>query len=67
MQTYQISIDECQRQLLVNAIAVLLNGLDAFPGNPAEPTEDTRMLCRMLVDLPAQEAAHPGVLHGLCL
>jgi hypothetical protein len=54
MLTFNIIIDDNQRQALVEA---LRNTKSAVP----------EYLLEMLEDLPNVEAASPGITHGLCL
>lgn len=60
MASFSVMLDEAQRLLLVRALANL-------PLHHAPDPAELRLLQQMLEDLPAAEAASPGVLHGLCL
>lgn len=57
---YTIMINEYQRQLLVDALAVL-------SPDSAEAADEAETLHALLDELPADEQASPGVVHGLCL
>lgn len=70
MQTYELTIDERQRQIIEIALkmlpfaAIAEVSQDPMTDGPAETIE---MLHGMFKELPDVEAKLPGVNHGFCL
>lgn len=63
--TYGIRINEEQRALILRAVRTLINSNDEIVLD--SDREELTMLRDMLHQLPADEAADPGVTHGFCL
>lgn len=62
-QTYQILINEEQRDIIHSALQRLI--LVGYPDT--EVPEELTLLEDMFKDIPEVEAGSPGILHGLCL
>jgi hypothetical protein len=74
MKTYTVTINEYQRNLVLQALRHLaLTQADLLKSQPADPSgiedsayEDTTMAISLLDDLPNLEHMDPGIIHGLC-
>ena len=63
--TFTLSINDAQR---VAVVAALRGAIAADPTlDNLDDMDGARLLLDMLVDLPDQERASPGCVHGLCL
>jgi hypothetical protein len=56
---YKIIIDEEQRQIIVNALVTLMQYTPTIG-------EEIDVLYDLFRNLPKEEKANPGVLHGFC-
>lgn len=73
MQTYNIVIAEYQRKIIEIALRNLsfeaaneIKQLE-IPAFENDEMSAAGVLRDMIVDLPADEAENPGIVHGLCL
>lgn len=70
MQTYELTIDERQRQIIEIALKMLpFSAISEVSQDPMTdgPAETIEMLHGMFKELPDNEAKMPGVNHGFCL
>lgn len=62
---YEVIINEAQRLLLSQALHILY--LEHPLSDQARKDPNVEFLLSCLERMPADEAAHPGITHGLCL
>lgn len=67
MTTYTIVIDEAQRALIELALNTLNPAVIHAAKIDGVDCDELDTLATMLEELPADEAANPGVIHGLCV
>lgn len=71
-KTYTVEINEYQRCLLFYTLVKNKSAIERqLVGTPGDEAEDTafgefQLILEMLADLPNQEKANPGIIHGFC-
>lgn len=64
--TFKSVMDNAQRLRIIKALKVL-DVIDPVDGNESVTAYGVAHLASLFESMPATEAEHPGILHGLCL